>query len=333
MRYLPYILLGASLLFGGASFLSLSAQNVSTSSATPVKRKVKVNITVQNRQGTPQKGMRLFIPGVVQGLESDEQGVLSFDYEYNSASPDMATLRYALPSTEVAKTFSMNEEMFTTVLTVDSPDDIKRYKEQGISFPVQGIVVTGSGTPIAGATLSLRGTTIQTRSAGDGSFTLAVDYNHPVIVRADGYENQVLTIDQLTSTDGKPRKIYLYAQNTEKVYHTAKRMPSFTGGMKAMMQYFQERQRSIASKGVVVVQFVVEKDGSLTSPTVVRPLSAEANAEALRLVTEMPSWTPASNGQQAVRCRYSIPITFPVATGKNSSQLTQTMTNDTITHP
>jgi len=55
---------------------------------------------------------------------------------------------------------------------------------------------------------------------------------------------------------------------------------------------------------------VVEKDGSLTDIKVQRGLSPEIDAEALRLVTNFPKWTPGMQGGRPVRVKYSIPVSF-----------------------
>ena len=64
-------------------------------------------------------------------------------------------------------------------------------------------------------------------------------------------------------------------------------------------------------KGVVIIQFIVEKDGSISSPTIARSFKAELDTLSLNLVSNMPKWIPgeADNGNK-VRCKYSVPIQF-----------------------
>ncbi|MBO4658189.1 MAG: energy transducer TonB [Prevotella sp.] len=92
--------------------------------------------------------------------------------------------------------------------------------------------------------------------------------------------------------------------------------PSFPGGMQALLKFLSEnityplQEESVT--GRVVVRFVVETDGSITEPQVVRSLHPQLDAEALRVISLMPKWEPAMQGDMKVRCVYNIPIKFEV---------------------
>ena len=62
--------------------------------------------------------------------------------------------------------------------------------------------------------------------------------------------------------------------------------------------------------GRVVVQFIVEKDGSISSPSVLMPVSPGLDREAIRFVTQMPTWKPGQLNGQPVRVLVNLPITF-----------------------
>ena len=92
-------------------------------------------------------------------------------------------------------------------------------------------------------------------------------------------------------------------------------MPSFPGGTQALMDYLKENTRWPGSpesciQGRVVVSFVVEKDGSIGEPKVVKSLDPAFDAEALRVVSMMPKWIPGKFNGKATRMRYCIPIRF-----------------------
>ena len=93
-------------------------------------------------------------------------------------------------------------------------------------------------------------------------------------------------------------------------------MPTFPGGQKAMMQYLAENVKYPASArqkkitGRVIIQFVVEKDGSITEAKVMKSVAPELDAEALRIVNSMPKWTPAKHKGKAVRCYFTMPVVF-----------------------
>jgi protein TonB len=63
--------------------------------------------------------------------------------------------------------------------------------------------------------------------------------------------------------------------------------------------------------GRIIISFVVEKDGSLSAPEIVKGLSAELNAEAIRLIKEAPKWNPGMQGGRPVRVKFTIPIIVP----------------------
>lgn len=63
-------------------------------------------------------------------------------------------------------------------------------------------------------------------------------------------------------------------------------------------------------EGTVYVRFVVEKDGSITAPEIVRDIGAGCGDEALRIVKRMPKWTPAMKNGTPVRAWFNLPIKF-----------------------
>lgn len=102
----------------------------------------------------------------------------------------------------------------------------------------------------------------------------------------------------------------------EKVYEVVDVMPEFPGGVKALLDFistnvqYPETARQKGIEGRVVVQCVVEKDGSINEVKVLRGIVEELDEEAVRVVNSMPKWTPARQGGQPVRCKYTLPISF-----------------------
>lgn len=96
----------------------------------------------------------------------------------------------------------------------------------------------------------------------------------------------------------------------------AEEMPEFPGGMDSLQAFLvREIQYPQVAKdngitGTVLVEFVVEKDGSVTNAKVKVPLFPECDKEACRAVMSMPKWKPGKNTGKPVRCYYQVPITF-----------------------
>jgi len=101
-----------------------------------------------------------------------------------------------------------------------------------------------------------------------------------------------------------------------KVFDVVEQMPSFPGGMGALMSWLNQNIKYpviAAENGVqgrVVVQFVVEKDGSITDVKVAKSVDPSLDKEAARVVSAMPKWTPGKQNGSAVRVKYTVPVTF-----------------------
>ena len=63
-------------------------------------------------------------------------------------------------------------------------------------------------------------------------------------------------------------------------------------------------------QGRVLVQFVVNKDGSIVDPKVLRSVDPSLDKEAMRVVQAMPKWTPGKQRGKPVRVRFTLPVTF-----------------------
>lgn len=93
-------------------------------------------------------------------------------------------------------------------------------------------------------------------------------------------------------------------------------MPSFPGGQEALMRYLGKNikyptiPQETGVQGRVVVQFVVDKDGSIVNPVVVRSIDPYLDKEAIRVIMSMPKWKPGMQRGKAVRVKYTVPVTF-----------------------
>lgn len=108
----------------------------------------------------------------------------------------------------------------------------------------------------------------------------------------------------------------------KKAYDTPEVLPEFPGGLSAMMQWLANNIRYPKEahdqdiEGKVVVRFVVTKEGKVTDPSIVKSVAPSLDAEALRVVGEMPDWTPGKNDGAAVDCGFALPINFKLQTPK-----------------
>jgi TonB family protein len=105
----------------------------------------------------------------------------------------------------------------------------------------------------------------------------------------------------------------LEESNKNKVYDFVEELPSFPGGLKAEFEWIQRNQKKPEGDpvGRCILNFVVEKDGSLSEVKVVRSSGNEKlDEESIRLIKTMPRWNPGKQNGERVRCRYSLSVPF-----------------------
>ena len=102
----------------------------------------------------------------------------------------------------------------------------------------------------------------------------------------------------------------------DEVFMVAEQMPEFPGGMKELLKFLQDNLKYPESamknnlQGRVIVQFVVEKDGTPTEFNVVRSVDPDLDAEALRVLQTMPKWKPGMQRGEVVRVKFTVPVSF-----------------------
>ena len=102
----------------------------------------------------------------------------------------------------------------------------------------------------------------------------------------------------------------------QQIFQVVEEMPEFPGGMAECMKFLAKNIKypTIAQEngvqGRVIVQFVVNKDGTIVDPVVVRSVDPYLDKEALRVIKAMPKWKPGKQRGKAVRVKYTVPVTF-----------------------
>lgn len=102
----------------------------------------------------------------------------------------------------------------------------------------------------------------------------------------------------------------------EEVFTIVEDQPEPTGGMQAFYQYVQKelnypaQARRMGIEGKVYVQFVVDKDGSISEVTAIKGIGAGCDEEAVRVLKQAPKWKPGKQRGRAVKVRMILPITF-----------------------
>jgi tonB family C-terminal domain len=93
-------------------------------------------------------------------------------------------------------------------------------------------------------------------------------------------------------------------------------MPEYPGGIVEFMKWLQRTLRYPPTaqqqgiQGSVMVSFIVNVDGTITEQKVVRGVNEELDAEALRVISNMPKWKPGLDKGKPCRTLFAIPIVF-----------------------
>ena len=102
----------------------------------------------------------------------------------------------------------------------------------------------------------------------------------------------------------------------DQIFTDVEQPAEFPGGQAALMKWlstnirYPESAQQNGVSGRVIVKFVVEKDGSINSASIVKGVDKDLDNEALRVVKRMPKWQPGKNNGQAVRSYFTLPVTF-----------------------
>jgi periplasmic protein TonB len=102
----------------------------------------------------------------------------------------------------------------------------------------------------------------------------------------------------------------------EEIFLVVEQQPEFPGGYAALNRFLHEQikypnpARELNIQGTVYVSFVVEPDGSISNITLLRGIGAGCDEEAMRVVSEMPRWSPGKQRNKPVRVRFNLPVRF-----------------------
>ena len=118
------------------------------------------------------------------------------------------------------------------------------------------------------------------------------------------------TFAQVVSVEAKPVDV-------------PEKMAEYPGGISALMNFLQRTLKypkdceAAGIEGRVVMRFVINEDGTISDMEPLNSPDERLTAEAKRVVSLMPKWTPAMDKGKKVKMRYSLPITFRLPDGNN----------------
>ncbi len=132
-------------------------------------------------------------------------------------------------------------------------------------------------------------------------FAAWVKYNHHVV------GDKVVLLGQLRES--------VYQKKPEiTIMHFVEHMPSFPGESTALWKFILDNLElppihDLSLQGSqIVVQFVVERDGHITNPKIMKSIHPDIDAAYLKLFSKMPNWIPGRRRAQPTRMVMSLPI-------------------------
>ena len=206
---------------------------------------------------------------------------------------------------------------------------------------VTGIINSPDHKPVRGATVSdiqgkkgvitdaagrfslkvPAGTDLKVSAPGLGAMDLKVnpkyknaDYDVTLSAKGGKPNNMVFS----PSADGQSVKVTVQTGevNGETIFTVVEKSPEYPGGTKEMFQFLGENikypEAAVKANvsGKVFVNFVVTSEGEIKDITILKGLGFGADAEAVRVVSQMPRWKPGSQDGKPVNVRYNLPIMF-----------------------
>lgn len=129
-----------------------------------------------------------------------------------------------------------------------------------------------------------------------------------------------VNLDVEVTDETKVEEIVVQAEQpkeeTDEIFTVVEESATPKGGMQAFYKYVGEKikypaqARRMGIEGRVFVEFVINKDGSLTDVKAIKGIGAGCDEEAERIVRSSPPWNPGKQRGKAVKQRYTLPIIF-----------------------
>lgn len=141
----------------------------------------------------------------------------------------------------------------------------------------------------------------------------------PEEIKVVDNKEEVKVTNFTASTEDEPIKIVEVKKEEpkiEEIVEVPDVMAEFPGGIEKMYEYlgknikYPQIAKESGVQGKVYVQFVVEKDGTITDVKVVRGIGSGCDDEAKRVVEKMPKWNAGEQKGKAVRSRFTLPVKY-----------------------
>ena len=190
-------------------------------------------------------------------------------------------------------------------------DDNKKFIAEGAVYDLgeandDGIyqISPDKATPIVGAVVQIVGSKKGVVTGKDGKFKIEVSEGDDLQISYVGYETTKIALNKAYSDKGNQYMVGLLKEgrsskaNANGVFDVVDEMPQFPGGASKLFEFIAQN-----------VKYPKEA-GSISEAKVVKSVNPLLDAEALRVINAMPNWTPGKQRGEAVRVKYTVPVSF-----------------------
>lgn len=258
----------------------------------------------------------------------------------------VAVAAFARPeiSQELDEISAVKVNDLTAIMKTEEVKSIENQPAEEIK--VQGQVLEeDTRKPVVGANVIIKGTTSGTISDVNGNFTILMPVGATLQISYIDMKKKELTVTKELIGKMKFLKVYLQSEKPVKaadetvvryvprevtpsvspVFQVVEEMPEFPGGMRECLTFLEKNikypveAQLAGAQGKVIVQFVVEKDGSIINPKIVRSIDPALDGEAIRVISLMPKWKPGMQKGKPVSVQYTVPVTFRLNDKKDTN--------------
>lgn len=155
------------------------------------------------------------------------------------------------------------------------------------------------------------------KSDADGDISVNGKKVSKIMVNGEEVDEKTMAmIRELIASQQGDANIEIVDSDEDQVFMVVEDQPEYPGGTEALLEYlrtninYPESCKEKKIQGRVLVSFVVEKNGSISSAEVVKSVDPELDAEALRVVNMMPAWKPGKQRGEEVRVKFTVPVNF-----------------------
>lgn len=216
-----------------------------------------------------------------------------------------------------------------TELTIVPEEEVK----------VSGQVIDDFNSPISGANVIIKGTSIGTITDIEGRFVLETTKNAIIQFSFIGFKEKEVAVKDVMGN----LKVQLYSEGgtgqsqssganpqaivnpstvrSDQVFNVVEEQPEFPGGQGALLTFLSKNikypviAQENGIEGRVTTSFIIETDGSIRNIEVVRGVDPSLDIEAVRVISTMPKWKPGRQRGKEVAVKFTVPVTFRLQGG------------------